>query len=95
MAAAKKEAEQPEARPADHESLVGVPAEEKDESLTPRQRTKMEKRDAALPAEPEDGKCINHSDRDSVVETDGVLHSVQAFCEECAVRVGIPVPKKD
>lgn len=52
--------------------------------LTDRQRTKLEKRDAAV-AEPDEdySKCDNHPDRDSVVVTDGVLHSKQAYCDEC------------
>lgn len=64
-----------------------------DAGLTDRQRTKLEKRDAAVAeAGEDDSKCDNHPDADSVVTIGGELHSEQSLCEECARRNGVAVP---
>lgn len=70
--------------------------EETSAGLTNRQRTRVEKTLAAVAEQPDDtSKCANHPDRDSVIVTDGVLTSVQAFCAECATRNGFALPSPE
>lgn len=79
-------------------ATLGAPVEpdvfgqaEEGTSLTDRQRTRLEKRDAAV-AEPlaaENNDCSNHPGVEAVTTIDGAgLHSPQKFCEECIQRRG-------
>ena len=58
-------------------------------SLTPRQRTKVEKRDQAVAELDEESKhCDNHPDREAFESSDGGgTHSMQHLCKECVARI--------